>query len=183
MLRSIAGRNIFTKSDQRGLQEPNPPLVTVACPSADAMSPDSAYHVPISPVAVADDSLSDVEPDSPVGLINDSIPSTSKSQTETDLVDMAGEIEGSVAQVSNQFEAILPIPVRKRPHGKRTRLKSPTLLLTSKEHSDFLEAKQSKKKAAVPHIGKTTKPKVKHAEEKKRSKGNAKSKTKKIVSC
>jgi len=72
------------------------------------------------------------------------LPSTSQSGAVADLCDTTAEME--TAQVSNRFEAILPVPVRKRPQSTRTVLKSPTHILTGKEHSDLLKEKQSKKK-------------------------------------
>lgn len=125
-----------------------PPLAAADSLPADAVSSvESSYHKPTTSVTVA--GCRSPEPESPV--VNASMSTTSKSGTVSGLIDMTGEIDGSLAQVCNRFEEILPVPVQKRTHSTRVISKSSTHVLTSKEHSDFLEVKQSRKKRAGRH--------------------------------
>ena len=148
-------------------QEPTLPSAAAGSPSASEESPVcSSNRVTLPPPAVAP---SPPAPDqSPV---ISSAPSTSKSGAVTDLCETAAEVE--TTQVSNLFEAILPVPVRKRPRSTRAVLKSPTHVLTSKEHSNFLKEKLSTKKTVSQYLVKDSGDKDKRVK-KRRNQGKTK---------
>ena len=119
-------------------QEPTLPLaINDSTPTpANVESPVNTLNHVTRPAPAVDDSP-------PASSELPALPSTSQSGAVADLCDTTAEMEK--AQVSNRFKAILPVPVQKRPQSTRT-VKSPTHILTNKEHSDFLEEKPSKKK-------------------------------------